>query len=124
MGAAPLALLQFGVVLSTITLRPGKRRRMPLDSIVKTETQIGIHKVTFETNFRMSSPDMNIIWEPGKPEGAEQLPQFQRRFERTRLQHLQKCADITQRTVTVLTTASLRELKEKVENPKGEDDAG
>ena len=108
--------------MTTITLRPGKRRRMPLDSIVKTVVLIGVHTVTFETNFRMSSPDINIIWEPGKPEGAEFLPRFQRRFERARLIHLQKCADIAQQPVTVLTTQSLRELKEQVENPKGEDE--
>lgn len=108
--------------MTTMTLRPGKWRPMPRDGVVKTETQIGVHKVTFNTNFNLPSPDMNIIWQPGKPEGAEFLPAFQKQFEKTRLQHLQKCADITRRNVTVLTTASLRELKEKVENPKGEDE--
>jgi hypothetical protein len=107
--------------MSTITIRPRRKRARPPDGIVRTVVQIGIHEITFETDFFQSHPGMQIIWIPGKPEGAEFLPQFQRRFERTRLQHLQKLADISQQPVTVMTTESLRELKEKVEHPKGED---
>lgn len=108
--------------MTTITLKPQKRRLLPPDGIVKTVTQIGDHEVTFSTNFRMRNPDMNITWIPGKPENAEFLPQFQRRFERTRLQHLQKCADVSQRSVTALTTQTLKELKQMTEHPRGEDD--
>lgn len=106
--------------MTTITLQPKKRRAVPLDGVLRTQVQIGIHKVTFNTNFNMPTPDMNIIWEPGKPENAEFLPKFQKLFERTRLQHLQKCADIAQKPVTCLTTQTLRELKEKVENPSND----
>lgn len=103
--------------MATVTIKPKKRRAMPLDGVVRTEVQIGIHKVTFNTNFNMPVPDMNIVWEPGRPQGAEFIPKLQKLFERTRLQHLQKCADTAQQPVTCLTTATIRELKEKVENP-------
>lgn len=108
--------------MTTVTLRPRKRRTVPQDGIVKTIVQLGIHEVTFETDFMQSNPGMQIIWIPGKPEGAEQLPQFQRRFERARMIHLQKLADISQRPVTAMTTETLKELEQKMKHPKGEDD--
>lgn len=104
--------------MATITLQPKKRRVFPPDGVVRTEVVIGIHKVTFNTNFNMPNPDMNIIWQPGRPAGAEFVPKLQRIFERTRMQHLQKCADVSQKPVTVLTTETIRVLKNIAENPE------
>lgn len=108
--------------MTTVTLRPLRRALIPKNGIATTVVQIGIHEVTFATDFRQSNPGMQITWIPGKPEGAEQLPEFERRFERARLRHLQKLADMSQKPVTAMTTKSLRELKEQMEHPRGEDD--
>lgn len=85
----------------SLTLFPKKRRSKPKDGILKTVANVGIHQVTFETDFMQSNPGLQIFWIPGKPEGSELLPRFKRAFDRARRQHLQRVCDTAQQPITV-----------------------
>lgn len=85
----------------TKTFFPKKRRAKPENGVLKTVVTVGIHEVTFETDFMQEKPGMQIFWIPGKPQSTELLPKYQKTFNRARAIHLQRVADIAQRPLTV-----------------------
>jgi hypothetical protein len=88
------------MVSAMTTYFPKKHRARPKDGLLKTVATVGIHEVTFETDFLMNT-GLNIYWIPGKPEGSQLMPEFQKAFDKARAHHLQLVADIAQTTVTV-----------------------
>lgn len=83
-----------------MTYFPKKRRAKPKDGILKTVVVVGIHEVTFETDF-FHNASLTTFWVPGKPPNSELLPQFQKVFDKFRARHLQHVADIAQTPVTM-----------------------
>lgn len=84
----------------TITLFPKKHRSKPKDGLLRTEIVVGIHKVTFETDF-LQNTGLNIFWIPGRDPESRLIPRYKKIFDKARFQHLQRVADIVQMPLTV-----------------------